>query len=497
MDTRELLQHGRLLVLTVDQIESNPLNPRQDVADEDMESLGQSLLEAGQIQPLVVELLPETEDRYRVVVGDRRLLAARLQGQKTIEAKVLQPLEDLARLRLMFADNKHRRDLSFYEELQLTESWATALREAGLPVTYESIAGEMGASRQKVSVIRRLAEFPLAFQEMVRDRQVSTPVAKAILKAGQAIEAHALTLAGIAMSHKLQGGILKDLIERVKGGETPEGAWEAMQPKACECGAMLAYGEPEGSLCLACQAKAEEAAGTVDSERLLANVAADEAANAAALSAAVADGVLAPEAADAIRDQQGPVLMSREAFAAMLRGGESEDLTPPWESTGNPVPELGMPPPPGYSVAESSSYGTQQGAVTRAEIDDPAERAQRRLAKQLERERQQLQQPLPASFDFRPAQQFLDSLTGLMDPMEPLLEFAHDNAALEQFVTYLKATATLEQIEALSRFASRLKTLGTNVLFQAHGAGTFVARKQRLGFDPGSNIVEFPARQTG
>jgi len=117
---------------------------------------------------------------------------------------------------------------------------------------------------------------------------------------------------------------------------------------------------------------------------------------------------------------------------------------------------------------------------------------------QLERERQQLQQPLPATFDYRAAQQFLDALTGLMGPMEPLLEFAHDNAAQEQLLTYLKATATLEQVEALSRFASRLKTLGTNVLFQAHAAGTFVARKQRLGYDPaGSNIVDFPARQTG
>jgi hypothetical protein len=465
MDTRESLQHGRLLVLNVDQIESNPLNPRQDVADDDMESLGQSLQGEGQVQ--------------------------------TLEAKVLQPLDDLQRLRVMFADNKQRRDLTFYEELQLTESWATALRAAGLPVTYESIAGEMGASRQKVSMIRRLAEFPLAFQEMVRDRQVSTPVAKAILKGGQAIEAHALTLAGIAMSHKLQGGLLKDLIERVKAGETPEAAWEAMQPQTCECGDTLAYGEPAGTLCLACQAKAEEQAGLANPERLLATVAADEAANAAELTAAVADGRLAPAEADAIREQDGPVMMSREAFAAMLRGGEPDDMTPPWETSGNPVPEFGMPPAASYSVAEAGSYGASQSSVTRQEIDDPAERAQRRLAKQLERERQQLQQPLPASMDYRPAQQFLDSLTGLMGPMEPLLEFAHDNAALEQLVTYLKATATLEQIEAISRFASRLKTLGTNVLFQAHGAGTFVARKQRLGFDPGSNIVDFPARQTG
>jgi ParB family chromosome partitioning protein len=497
MDTRESLQNGRLLVLNVDQLESNPLNPRQDVADDDMAPLGQSLQAEGQIQPLIVELLPETEDRYRVVVGDRRLLAARLQGLKTVEAKVLQPLDDLKRLRLMFADNKQRRDLTFYEELQLTESWATALRAAGLPVTYESIAGEMGASRQKVSMIRRLGEFPLAFQEMVRDRQVSTPVAKAILKAGQAIEAHALTLAGIAMSHKLQGGILKDLIERVRNGEAPEAAWEAMQPADCECGAKLAYGEPAGSLCLACQAKAEEAAGTVAPEQLLATVAADEAANAAALTAAVADGVLAADEADAIRDQQGPVLMSREAFAAMLRGGDSAEMAPPWETTGNPVPEMGTPTP-GYSVAEAGAYGAHQSSVSRQSLDDPAERTERRLAKQLERERQQLQQPLPATFDYRAAQQFLDALTGLMGPMEPLLEFAHDNAAQEQLLTYLKATATLEQVEALSRFASRLKTLGTNVLFQAHAAGTFVARKQRLGYDPsGSNIVDFPARQTG
>lgn len=495
METRESLQNGRLLVLNVDQLESNPLNPRQDVADEDMAALGQSLTGDGQIQPLIVELMPETEDHYRVVVGDRRLLAARLQGMKTIEAKVLQPLDDLKRLRLMFADNKQRRDLTFYEELQLTESWATALRAAGLPVTYESIAGEMGASRQKVSIIRRLADFPLAFQEMVRDRQVSTPVAKAILKAGKEIEAHAIPLASIAMSHKLQGGILKDLIERVKGGETPEAAWEALQPQNCQCGATLAYGETAGTLCLACQAKADEAAGTMAPEQVLATVAADEAANAAALTAAVADGVLAPDEADAIRDQNGPVLMSREAFAAMLRGGDSVDMTPPWETPANPVPEMG--PPPTYSVAETGAYGAQQSSVSRQELDDPAERAQRRLAKQLERERQQLQQPLPATFDYRAAQQFLEALTGLMGPMEPLLEFAHDNAAQEQLLTYLKATATLEQVEALSRFASRLKTLGTNVLFQAHAAGTFVARKQRLGFDPGSNIVDFPARQTG
>ncbi|MBC7544523.1 MAG: ParB/RepB/Spo0J family partition protein [Candidatus Sericytochromatia bacterium] len=497
METRESLQQGRLLVLNVDQLVSNELNPRQDIADDDMDSLGQSLHQEGQIQPLVVEVMPETEDRYRVVVGDRRLLAARLQGLKTVEAKVLSPLTDLQRLRLMFADNKHRRDLTFYEELQLTESWATALREAGMPVTYESIAGEMGATRQKVSTIRRLGEFPLAFQEMVRDRQVSTPVAKAILKAGTAIEAHAITLASIAMSHKLQGGILKDLIEAVKAGETPELAWESLQPKACECGAQLAYGEPDGSLCLTCQAKAEEAAGTLVSERLLASVAEDEAVNAAALSAAVAEGTLDPEEAEAIRDQDGPVMMSREAFAAMLGGPAPMDQSPPWDTTTGTTTTTGsVLNDPGYAaIAESTQAGSSH-SVSRPISNDAYERTERRVSKQLEREREQLQAPLPAAFDYRAAQMFLETLTGMMGPMEPLLAFAQDNQAQEQLLTYLKATANLEQVEALSRFASRLKTLGTNVLYQAHAAGTFVARKQRIGTD-GSNIVDFTARQTG
>lgn len=526
MDTRQPLRAAHLIWLPVDKIAANPLNPRYDIVDEDLDALGESLKGDGQIQPLIVEPILDQDGHYRVIVGDRRLLAARMQGVKDVEVKVIEPETDLVRLRLMFADNKQRRDLTYYEQLQLTERWASALREQGLPVTYESIAGEMGASRQKVSLIRRLAEFPLAFQEMVRDREVSNAVARAILKAGPDVESQALSLASIAMGHKLQGGILKDLIERVKAGDTAEAAWEAMQPKACACGATLPYGEPAGASCGACLAKAEEEAGTLDAERLQATLIADSEANRRALAEAEAAGQISADDAATIRQEQGPELLSQDAFSAMLHGTPTPgsfgigptpgsfglsptashiepsatfaDDVPPWDTSDGTTTVSTSPGHYGQSVAESATH-TSAPAVHRSDVDDPQARKERQLARQLAEQRKQLEQPLPAAFDFRSASMFLDALLALQHQLEPVLNFGQENKNLEDLLTYLKATATFEQIEELSRLGSRLKALGTNLLYQTHAAGTFVARKQRFGFgdEGGSNIVDFPARQTG
>jgi ParB/RepB/Spo0J family partition protein len=151
-------------------------NVRKDVGD--LAELAASIHELGVIQAIKVTAQPD--GRYRLVYGQRRVLASRKLGRQRIPA-LIEPPSDVdvhgARRSIeQLSENLQRKDLNPIEE-------AVALREVldetpGL--TQEALADKLGMSRPWISNTLGLLEAAPEVQAFVRDGRLTLSHVKAL-----------------------------------------------------------------------------------------------------------------------------------------------------------------------------------------------------------------------------------------------------------------------------------------------------------------------------
>lgn len=117
---------GEVRLVPLKDIRLDARNPRTDGA-EGLDDLAASLGGAGLVQP---PILVPNKNGYRVLVGERRVRAARQAGLKEIACLVSAPLDPLAAHRARVVENLHRRELNPLDHaLALRVSWLLANAE--------------------------------------------------------------------------------------------------------------------------------------------------------------------------------------------------------------------------------------------------------------------------------------------------------------------------------------------------------------------------------
>ena len=159
--------------IPIDSIVPNPRQPRQHFDAEALAELVVSITEVGLLQPIVVR--PLGEDRYELVMGERRLRASREAGLTAIPAIVRETAE-ADRLRDALLENLHRQALNPLEE---AAAYAQLLEDFG--ATHEELATRIGRSRSQVSNTIRLLNLPPAVQRRVAAGVLSAGHARALL----------------------------------------------------------------------------------------------------------------------------------------------------------------------------------------------------------------------------------------------------------------------------------------------------------------------------
>jgi ParB family chromosome partitioning protein len=153
-------------------IEHNPRQPRQVFDEDTMAELTHSIREFGVLQPVVVRA---SDAGYELVMGERRLRAAKAAGLRTIPAIVRSTADD-EMLRDALLENIHRTQLNPLEEAaayqQLLEEFST---------THDELAQRIGRSRPQISNTIRLLNLPLAVQRRVAAGVLSAGHARALL----------------------------------------------------------------------------------------------------------------------------------------------------------------------------------------------------------------------------------------------------------------------------------------------------------------------------
>ena len=99
--------------INISQIHPNPLQPRKNFKDSELNELAISIKNQGLIQPIVVRLMESGE--YQIVAGEGRWRAAQLAGLHEVEC-VTKELQDIQVLESALIENIQREDLNVIEE---------------------------------------------------------------------------------------------------------------------------------------------------------------------------------------------------------------------------------------------------------------------------------------------------------------------------------------------------------------------------------------------
>ncbi|MBO9733126.1 MAG: ParB/RepB/Spo0J family partition protein [Chitinophaga sp.] len=151
--------------ISLDQIVTNPKQPRRDFDEVSLQELSQSIKLHDIIQPITVAKI--SLKKYQLIAGERRLRASKLAGLKDIPAYVRQ-VNDQELLELALLENLQRENLN---AIEVGLSYKRLMEECSL--TQEQVADRMGKERSTVTNYIRLLKLPPDIQVAVRNGQLS------------------------------------------------------------------------------------------------------------------------------------------------------------------------------------------------------------------------------------------------------------------------------------------------------------------------------------
>jgi ParB family chromosome partitioning protein len=153
-------------------IDPNPVQPRRIFRPESIDELAQSIRQDGLIQPIVVQA---NGVRFTLIVGERRLRAAKLAELEAIPAIVHEVPPDRL-LEVTLVENIQREDLN---PIEVAQALDRMIRELNL--SHEELAARTGKDRTTITNLLRLLKLPADIQQLVAERRISMGHARAIL----------------------------------------------------------------------------------------------------------------------------------------------------------------------------------------------------------------------------------------------------------------------------------------------------------------------------
>jgi ParB family chromosome partitioning protein len=166
---------SRVFELGVDQIEPNKNQPRRTFNEQSLSELADSIREFGIIQPIIVRRL-NGEERYEIIVGERRFRAAKQVGLTSIPAIINVNIDDTSSLVMALIENIHRENLSPIEQ---AHTYKQLLDEFN--ITHEDLSKKVGKSRATITNSIRILNLPVSVQKLIDEGKVTTGHAKVLV----------------------------------------------------------------------------------------------------------------------------------------------------------------------------------------------------------------------------------------------------------------------------------------------------------------------------
>lgn len=156
-------------------IQRNKFQPRTIFDEEKLKELSLSIKENGIIQPIAVRKNKYEPDKFEIVAGERRWLAAQKAGLNEIPVIVLD-VNDQKSLEIAIVENVQRQDLNIIEE---AKGYQRLSKEFGYD--HEKIARFMSKSRSHVSNTLRLLTLPQDIIGLIEEEKLTAGQARPLI----------------------------------------------------------------------------------------------------------------------------------------------------------------------------------------------------------------------------------------------------------------------------------------------------------------------------
>ncbi|MBS0226855.1 MAG: ParB/RepB/Spo0J family partition protein [Proteobacteria bacterium] len=173
VDVEQPQPGDRLDHLPVGQLQTGKYQPRQQMREEALDELANSIRAQGVIQPIVVRAIGK--DTYEIVAGERRWRASQRAGLDVVPV-VIRELDDRTAIAMALIENIQREDLNPLEEAQALQRLIDEF-----DLTHALAAEAVGRSRASVSNLLRLLDLPPAIRALLESRQLEMGHARALL----------------------------------------------------------------------------------------------------------------------------------------------------------------------------------------------------------------------------------------------------------------------------------------------------------------------------
>ena len=161
--------------LSVSDLVRNKLQPRKIFDQENLEELTRSIKERGVIQPIIVRNSQDHSDKYEIIAGERRWLAAQNAGLHEVPV-VITEADDLKSLEFAIVENVQRHDLNSIEE---ANGYQKLIDQFGYD--QEKVAKFIGKSRSHISNCLRLLTLPKEVITLIENGNLSQGHAKVLV----------------------------------------------------------------------------------------------------------------------------------------------------------------------------------------------------------------------------------------------------------------------------------------------------------------------------
>ncbi|MBE6548854.1 MAG: ParB/RepB/Spo0J family partition protein [Ruminococcaceae bacterium] len=162
-------------MLRISDVEPRRDQPRKTFEREALQTLADSIAEHGVLQPIIVRENEHTPGTYEIIAGERRWRASKMAGLSEIPAIVFEG-DELKAAQVSLIENIQREDLNPVEEAL---GYGALIERFGL--TQDQVAKQVGKSRSTITNMLRLLELPKEVLELLKNGELSTGHARALL----------------------------------------------------------------------------------------------------------------------------------------------------------------------------------------------------------------------------------------------------------------------------------------------------------------------------
>ena len=161
----QVVQDGQTIALAIEDIVPDSGQPRKTFASDGLGALGDSLLQTGQISPIVVR--PVSEGKYMIVVGERRWRAAKKAGLSHLECIIRCDVDEQKAREMQLAENYQREDIPVLEQARSLRSYLDTYK-----VSQSELSRCTGMPQRTISHRLALLTLPASLQARIESGDI-------------------------------------------------------------------------------------------------------------------------------------------------------------------------------------------------------------------------------------------------------------------------------------------------------------------------------------